>query len=152
MKIREWITNNLGLKVVSLVLAVATWFYITAELRKNREEEERAIVNMLRYDVVSKRLPIQLTLVGNLQEGYHIDTEGVTVTPPRCLVIGPKHILENVSTARTVPVDISEYTRDITREVEIAPLAKGIRPQSVFVTVFIPIEKTSEHTRETKSP
>ncbi|MBN3038921.1 MAG: hypothetical protein JW869_05835 [Candidatus Omnitrophica bacterium] len=29
----KWINNNLGLKIVSLVLAVITWFYISGELK-----------------------------------------------------------------------------------------------------------------------
>ncbi|MBL7091960.1 MAG: hypothetical protein ISS24_00975 [Candidatus Omnitrophica bacterium] len=32
----KWLFNNFWLKVISLILAAVTWFYISGELRKGR--------------------------------------------------------------------------------------------------------------------
>lgn len=32
--IKRWFTHNLALKIIALVLAVITWFYINGELTK----------------------------------------------------------------------------------------------------------------------
>ena len=146
MKAKKWITNNLGLKVLSLILAIATWYYIAWELEKAKIEEERAIFSMLHYDVISKKLPIQLIMVGDAVEGYEIIESGVTIDPQVCVVIGPKHILENIESARTVPLDISEYTKAIDAQLSLAPIARGIVLKDDFVKVHIPIVKKKETT------
>ena len=30
---KKWFTNNPGLKIISLILAIVTWFYISGELK-----------------------------------------------------------------------------------------------------------------------
>lgn len=141
MRAKKWITNNIALKIVSLLLAIATWFYINMELTKIKTEEEKALFSMLHYDVVSKILPVQVTIAGETREGYEIVTKGITVSPKTCMVIGPKNILDNVEIARTVPINISEYTQDINRDIELAPIAKGIELKNYFVKVYVPIVK-----------
>ena len=144
MKARRWITNNLGLKMLSLVLAITTWFYINRELAKMKNEEERAIFSLINYEVTSKRLPVNLTLVGNTQKGYEIATDKITLEPETCVVIGPKKILSDISYVRTLPIDISEYTKDIAKEVPLAPIAEGISLKDYMVKIHIPIIKKVE--------
>ena len=146
MKAKKWITNNLGLKILSLILAIATWYYIAWELEKVKSEEEKAIFSMLHYDVISKKLPIQLTLVGDTIEGYEIITDGITIDPQVCVVIGPKRILEDIDSARTMPLNISEYTKAIDTQLSLAPIARGIILKDDFVKVHIPILKKQETT------
>lgn len=141
MKAKRWITHNLGLKILALVLAIATWFYISQELTKLKNEEERAIIDMLHYKVISKKLPVQLMIVGEARKEYKVIMENVTVQPETIIVIGPKNILDEVNYARTVPIDISEYTKDINKDIALAPIARGIRLKNTFVKVFIPIAK-----------
>ena len=141
MRAKRWITNNIGLKLLALVLAITTWFYINKELAKIKNEEERAIFSMLNYNVISKKLPIQLTIVGKPQEGYEVLTEGITIDPVTCVVIGPQKILMDVSVARTIPIDISEYTKDITKHFSLAPIAKGISLRDYLIKVHIPVVK-----------
>ncbi len=144
MRLKRWIMNNLGLKVLALILAIGTWFYINKELTKVKTEEEKAIFSMLHYDVISKKLPIQVTIVGKVVPGYEIDTAGITVEPAACAVIGPKNLLESVDIARTVPIDISEYTQSVSKELALAPIAKGLELKNYFVKVHIPIVKEGE--------
>jgi len=33
---KTWVTNNFWIKIVSLILAVITWFYVNGELSKER--------------------------------------------------------------------------------------------------------------------
>jgi len=144
VKTKQWIINNLGLKILALILAMGTWFYINMELTKVKTEEERAIFSMLHYDVISKKLPIQVTIVGVMRPGFKIDTEGITIDPETCVVIGPKNMLDDVDIARTVPVDISEYTQDIIKDLELAPIAKGLELKNYFVKIYIPIAREGE--------
>ena len=144
MRVKKWITNNIGLKMLALVLAMATWFYTGRELTKLKNEDERAIINMLRYEVVSKRVPIQLNIVGEPKQGYKLIKGDITVEPKSIVVIGPKNILEDVSAARTIPIDISENTKAIKKDISLAPIATGITLRDEFVNIYIPIVKIAE--------
>lgn len=144
MIVKKWLTNNLWLKILSLILATGTWFYVTWELTKVKDEEEKAIFSMLRYDVILKKLPIQLTIVGEVKQGHEIVKDKITIDPETCIVIGPKYILEEVSFARTLPIDISESTKDIDKQIALAPIASGITLKDDFVKVHIPIVKKEE--------
>ena len=141
MRAKKWIINNIGLKVLSLILAIATWVYISQELAKLRDEEERAIFSMLHYDVISKTLPIQITIVGEVREGYELVAEDIAVEPETCVVIGPENILSEVAFVRTLPIDVSEYTKDAKRQIALAPIASGLTLKDNFVKVNIPIVK-----------
>lgn len=139
MRLKKWITNNFGLKIATLILAVVTWVYVSLELAKIKSEEEKSIINMLQYEVVSKRLPVQLTLVGQARGDRQVATEGITIEPEAIVVIGPDNILKDVAFVRTVPIDISEYTQDIVKDVDLAPIKEGIALKHTTVRVRIPI-------------
>lgn len=151
MRVKKWITNNLGLKILSLILAIVTWFYINEEFTRRKNEEEKAIFSMLHYDVILKKLPIQLTIVGQLSESHEIVTDNISIDPKTCIVIGPKRILDDISFVRTVPIDVSEYTKDINSQIALAPIASGISLQDEFVKVYIPIIKKAETAGAQKS-
>lgn len=144
MRVKKWIINNLGLKILSLALAIATWFYVNQEFARRKTEEEKAIIKVLHYEVVTKKIPIQLIIVGKLKSEYEIVSDGIVISPESCVVIGPEIILRDVSAVRTLPIDISEYTKDVNREIALAPIAEGITLKDYFVKVYIPIVKKPE--------
>ncbi len=143
-KLRRLITHNFWLKVLSLVLAIVTWFYVTWQLEKTKHEEERAIFSMIHYDMVLRALPIEVTIAGKPKDGYEVKEKGITVEPKECLIVGPKNILADVKTAKTVPVDISGYSKDIDKRVSLAPMTGGIISEDEFIKVYIPILKKEE--------
>ncbi|MBU4376247.1 MAG: YbbR-like domain-containing protein [Candidatus Omnitrophica bacterium] len=144
LKIKRFIMHNFWLKLLSLVFAVVTWFYVTWQLGRVRREEEKAIFSMIHYDVVLRELPVDLIIVGKPKEGYIIKESGITVEPKECIIVGPKNILGDVKTAKTVPIDISGYSKDIDRRVALAPIAGGITSEDEFIKIHIPIIKKNE--------
>ncbi len=141
MKIKKWITNNIGLKLLALILAIVTWFYTNWELVKIKNKEQRAIISMLEYNVISKKIPVQLTIVGTAQQGYRVLTKDITVEPETIVIVGPEKILRDVNIARTMPIDISNYTKDFKMHIPLAPIADGINLKESLVKVNIPIIK-----------
>lgn len=45
--LKQFFTQNVGLKITALVLALALWFYIVGELNKGSEEEKRLLHKIL---------------------------------------------------------------------------------------------------------
>ncbi len=144
LRIKKWITHNFWLKVISLILAVTTWSYVTWQLKNAKEEEERTMFSMIHYDFVSKVLPIEVIIAGKARNGYEVAQGGITASPADCLVIGPKNILNDITIARTVPVDISGHSKDIDKRISLAPIPGGIVTKDEFIKVHIPIVKTPE--------
>lgn len=143
-RIKKWITHNFWLKVISLILAVTTWSYVTWQLKKAKEEEEQAMFSMIHYDFASKVLPVEVTIAGKARNGYEVTLSGITVSPADCLVIGPKNILDDISAAKTAPVDISGCSKDIDRRISLAPIPGGFATKDEFIKVHIPIVKIPE--------
>ena len=144
MRLRQWVLNNIGLKFLAVLLSAITWFYIYAELRKGGIEERRAAFSFLKYKVISKKLPVKVILAGELPDDYMIREDGIKVYPPTVHVIGPEILLKDVDFARTMPVDITEYRKPFERDIELAPIAKGIDLQNEIVRIIIPIVKSGE--------
>ena len=89
-------------------------------------------------------LPIQVTIAGKAKDGYEVVQSGIAASPVECAVIGPKNILEDVTVAKTVPIDISGRTKDTEKRVSLAPIASGIVIKEEFVNVHIPITNKAE--------
>src|SRR3989338_7685467 len=143
-KLRRLITHNFWLKVLSLALAIVTWFYVTWQLEKAKREQETALFSMIHYDIILRALPIEVTIAGKPKDGYEVKEKGITIEPKECLIVGPKNILTDVKTAKTLPLDISGYSKDLDKRVSLAPLAGGIISQDEFIKVHIPIVKKEE--------
>lgn len=138
------ILNNFGLKILAFFLAVMTWFYVVTELHKGAIEEREALQSILPYRAISKQVPIMLDLTGEPQEGYSVDHDKIVVNPSMCIMIGPKSLMKRLTSVKTEPIDISGYAKTVTKDVTIAPPAKGITIKEKFVKVTIPIVKIKD--------
>ncbi|MFH1753682.1 MAG: YbbR-like domain-containing protein [Candidatus Omnitrophota bacterium] len=137
------ILNNLGLKLLALILAIATWAYIVIELQSGTLEEKEILKNVLPYRMISKKLPIELNLVGEVPDGYAVVHDEIIITPANFVIVGPKAVLGELSVIETQPVHIEGNTKTITRNITIIPPAKGIIKEK-FIRVTIPIVKVTE--------
>jgi len=140
-KIKNIIFNNIGLKALSLLLAVGVWFYIAGELNRLALEEGMGLKGGIPYKIAAKTLPIIIDVRGDMTEGYRINEEKILITPQVCNVIGVKRIIDKINVIKTVPINVSEYTRTVTMRVSLQPPAKGIKIVDRIVSVVIPIEK-----------
>ncbi len=132
------ISNNLILKMVSLVLAVGIWFYIAIDLDKGAEDE-RLILHPS-YGMVTKRLAIKAVVVGNPRQGYRVDEARIAIAPEYCIVVGPRSLLGNIKYIYTMPIDVSGEDRTVTRSVPLKSAAEGVRAEETLVTATVPIE------------
>jgi len=70
---KDWIVNNFWIKIISLVLAVATWFYVNGELTK----ESRPSRNFFRS--MHEEKPAKITLpfleTKDMNKGYVAEKE-----------------------------------------------------------------------------
>lgn len=136
--------GSLLLKMIALVLAVLTYFFIHHEI--NKSDEKTADPSYKLIKLTAKNLPLKVRLATAPPEGYRIAADKVSSNPSQVIVVGPEVLLEEASTAETALVDVSENTSTVTKRIPLESVA-GIHltgdPYSVEVTV--PIEKIEEN-------
>ena len=141
---RNFFTKNVGLKLIALVLALTSWFYIVKELNKGTEEEMRFLRKILPSEgLTARRLAIKPIFVGKMRRGYQILNNKIIIVPDYCIVVGAKDLLEKVRFAYTMPVDVTGAFRTLTKSVPLNPIAPGIYMEETLVQITIPIEKTA---------
>lgn len=141
MNIKKIILNNIGLKLVALVLAVIAWVYIIGELNKATPEERAALERLLPYRMTAKFLSVQLNLTGEPRKGYSVQADEATIEPKGIMVVGPRSVLDRTSFIKTEPINISDHTRTFSKDVSLMPLAKGLSVKDKVITVTIPVKK-----------
>ena len=136
------ILNNITLKLLALIIAVITWFYIVVELHKGNVEEKEVLQRMLpQYHMIAKNLPVKLNLVGEPGKGYTIQYDKIKIDPSLCIIVGPRTVLSRLNSINTQPIDITEYKKTFTKSISVEYPVKGIEIKEKFIKVFIPIIK-----------
>lgn len=141
----KFFTNNILLKFVSLIIALAIWFYIVGELNKGTEEERKFLQKVLPAEgLAAKKLPIRPVIVGKPRYGYYVDDRGMRTVPDYCIVVGTRDIVGNIRYAYTMPIDVAGLSKAFTKSVALSPIAPGIFMDETLVQVTIPVEKSEQ--------
>ena len=141
--IKELFTKNLGLKFVSLILALTLWVYTVSELKKGSEEETRLLNSILpRESMAAKKLIIRPIFVGKPRWKHSVAVSRTVVVPEFCIVVGTKDLIDKLRYAYTTPIDISGVSKPFSRSIPLNPIAPGIYMEETLVQVTVPVEKS----------
>jgi len=140
MKFKNILLNNIGLKLLALLFAFVTWFYV-AETTK--PQARRTVLQKLFAPAyyVSKRLDVRPVFKGAVPEGYVLVENKVKVIPESMVILGPSNLLAEKEHIYTKPIDLSEHTKTRTVPAELRDLSRSTRMKDVKVEVLLPIEK-----------
>ena len=135
--------ENALLKFISLILALALWFYVVNELHKGTVEERQLLRSILPAEsMIAKKLPIKPIFIGKARWGFGLVRDKSVVVPDYCIVVGTKELLDKVKFAHTMPIDVSGLSKSFTRTISLSPIAPGIFMEETLVQVTVPIERT----------
>jgi len=141
-KLNNFFTENIGLKLIALILALALWFYIVDELKKGSEEESQFLNNVLPSEgVLAKKLPIKPIFIGHPRPGFVLNNRKTSVIPEYCIVVGTKELLGKIRFAYTLPIDLTGNYKTMLKSVALNPIAPGIYMEETLVQVTVPIER-----------
>ncbi|MFA6637104.1 MAG: YbbR-like domain-containing protein [Candidatus Omnitrophota bacterium] len=141
---KKIITNNFWAKVVTLVFAVATWFYVFDLMNSDpylhrRESPEKMLS---RFNFSLKEVPIKPVFYGKSPRGYKVIFDDVKVEPEKMTIFGPKEALDQVDELRTDRIDLREYTSSVQLRLGLSSDVKYIDLDNKVVDVFLPVEST----------
>ncbi|MFH0732693.1 MAG: hypothetical protein V2A72_07230 [Candidatus Omnitrophota bacterium] len=116
------IVHNAFLKITALFLAVFTWAYIANVLYSSVpdwQKSSQAVVKLRGENVIVKRLPVHVNLVGTPNDRYTVAIDRIRISPLDCVASGPLDKIEAVSFITTEPISVDKATKDIRRNVMI---------------------------------
>ena len=152
MEIQKLIFNNFWLKLLSLVLAIATWFYVfdlvTSDSHLQKDETAEDV--FMRYKFAVKEVPVKPVFVGKTPEGYRTIFEKMVVKPDTIHIFGPEEVIENVQELKTGRIDLGEYTRSTRITSGINSDVKFLEFEEDAVDIYLPVEPVAKDTAEKK--
>ncbi len=143
------ITNNFWAKVVTLVFAIATWFYVFDLMNSDpyvyRRDNSEQMMSNFNFDL--KEVPIKPVFYGKPPRGYKVEFDKVKVEPEKMTIFGPKEALDKVDELRTDRIDLREYTASVQLKLGISSDVKYINLKNTIVDVYLPVESTSSSSK-----
>jgi len=143
MRLLDIVFHNFWPKLISLILAMATWFYvfdvINTESFTQKKEPGEAFFD--KYKFVVKEIPVKPIFTGISPEGYRVIFEDVKVNPSHISIFGPDRILENANELKTDRIDLGEYTRSTTLHLGVHSDVRALRLEGKLVEVYLPVVK-----------
>ncbi len=142
MRLGDVLFNNFWPKLISLVLAVATWFYIFDLVSSDSfsQKKETAEDIYARYKFTVKEVPVSPVFSGNSPTGYHVVFDKVKVEPSVIAIFGPEEVLKEVDNLSTDRINLGEYTRSVNLRLGVRSDLKFLRTDDKAVDVYLPVE------------
>jgi len=145
VKMQKALLNNVWLKVMALVLALITLFYVS---ETNKAGLEKTVLQKLLSSTyyISKELRVLPDFRGEVPDGYEFKKADVKVTPASILVVGPSRVLSKKDSLLTRPIELGEHTKEKTLDVELEDITPSLKAQKIKVQVYLPVVKLEDKT------
>jgi YbbR domain-containing protein len=137
---KNFISGNLILKIVSALLAILTWVYIDREIARIKEKEKVTLIWDKELNLEVRELPIRPNIKGVPPRGYRLVEARLSVNPPQCKVVGKKEVLDSIEYVETEPVDVRKINKTAVIKISLHPVSNLIIPEGE-VEVVVPVEK-----------
>ncbi|MBU1084588.1 MAG: YbbR-like domain-containing protein [Candidatus Omnitrophota bacterium] len=136
------IFNNFFAKIISLALAVATWFYVFDLVNKDSFSQKNETIEDVfsRYKFVVKEVPVKPVFTGKSPEGYRVAFDKVKIEPDKISVFGPEEAVAGLEGLQTDRINLGEYTRSVKLSLGLNSDVKFLRINDKVVDVYIPVE------------
>ncbi len=144
--LRRFFTENIGLKIVALFLALITWFYIVKQLNMEGTKEEMQLLKRIMPSerIAAKKLIIKPIFIGHPRNGFEVVRDKVLMVPEFCIVVGTKDVLESIKYVYTLPIDVGGMSQPFTKSVPLNPIAPGVYLEETLVQVMVSIDKVKQ--------
>lgn len=138
----KFITNNFLAKIISLALAIATWFYVfdlvnsDSFIKKNETIEDV----FSRYKFIMKEIPVKPVFSGKSPEGYRVLFDKVKIEPAVISVFGPEEAMDDLEGLQTDKINLGEYTRSVKLSLGLNSDIKFLSISDKVVDLYLPVE------------
>jgi len=145
MGIFKIITNSFWAKIITLIFAIATWFYVFDLVNTDSFlQQKESIEDLLgEYQFILKEVPVKPVFYGKSPEGYQVMFDKVIVEPNEVSIFGPEEIITNIEELKTEKIYLGEYTRSVKLSLGIVSNIENLKVQNNIIDVYLPVEAIS---------
>jgi YbbR domain-containing protein len=139
-----FISNNFYIKIISLVLALFAWGYISGQVYREsleKEKETASLINVSGENTVVKTLPIYVKIEGEPAQGYSVVLDRISVSPAHSVVAAPPDIIKDLTYISTEPVIIEGKNSTVKYNAKITDIPGCMIGYEGPVSVTIPIRR-----------
>jgi len=142
MGIFKIITNSFWAKIITLIFAIATWFYVFDLVNTDSFlQQKESIEDLLsEYQFILKEVPVKPVFYGKSPEGYQVMFDKVIVEPNEVSIFGPEEIIANIEELKTEKIYLGEYTRSVKLSLGIVSNIENLKVQNNIIDVYLPVE------------
>jgi hypothetical protein len=147
MNLGKIILNNFMAKIIALILAASTWFYVYDLIKNDSylQKKETAEDMVSRYKFIVKEVPVRPVFTGKSPDGYMVSFDKVKAVPERISVFGPKEIVENLDFLNTENINLAEYTRSVRLRLGLKSNIRFLKMEDKVVDVYLPVISTDSN-------
>ena len=146
-RLLRFFTESVGLKIVALILALILWFYVGKELSRESEGNRSFLKRLFPSEgVMAKKLVISPAIEGSPRSGYEVDKASVTLAPSYCIAVGTKDLLDNITIAPTMPINVDGASKSFVRSIPLRPIP-GVYMEETATQVSIPIQRINKNSQ-----
>ncbi len=139
------ILHNLWPKILSLVLAIATWFYVFDLVNSDSLRKETVADILSQTNFIVKEVEVKPVFTGKTPAGYKVVFDDIKVHPASVAIFGPEVIVDKVTELRTDRIDLGEYTRSVVLHLSIHSNVRSLQLDDKVVEVSIPVYPLKEN-------
>lgn len=134
--------RNFWAKVITLILAIATWFYVFDVADKDFTQPKFRMMEGVspQQDFSLKTLRIEPTFRGRSPLSHRARLDQVEVYPNEIHVLGPTHILDMFDILKTEAIDLRQLRENTKVKVGLEELSEFVGFEDDFVEVYIPVD------------
>ncbi len=146
MRLGKILSNNFWPKVIALVLAIATWFYVIDLVDRDSFSQKKESMEevMSRYKFMVKKVPVKPAFFGKSPKGYKVLMNDVVLDPPSIVIFGPEKLISEIEVLSTDNINLAEYTRTVKLRLGIQSGVKALQLKNKWVDVYLPVEAVKE--------
>ena len=146
MNLGKFLLNNFMAKVIALILAISTWFYVYDLIKNDSyiQKKQTAEDVIAQYKFIVKEVPVRPVFVGKTPEGYVVSFDKVKVLPEEISVFGPKEIVEGLDYLNTEKINLDEYTRSVRLRLGLKSNIRFLKMKDKVVDVYLPVVSTKK--------
>ena len=152
MGLMKNIFHNAWPKLLALVLAIATWFYVFDLVNSDSQRKETVAEILSRTNFIVKEVKVKPVFTGKTPNGYMVVFDEVKIRPATVAIFGPEVIVNKVTELRTDRIDLGEYTRSVTLKLGVHSNVKSLSLDDKVVEVVLPVYPLLKKDEVEKAP
>lgn len=135
---------NFWAKIVTLILAIATWFYVFDMVNQDYTFEQTLFRPAAEPEFTLKKIVVEPSFTGAPPRGYRARLDEVRVDPQHVHVLAPVTMIRRIDAIRTERIDLRKVTKSTKFSVGLTTDLDMLTLPEEKVEVYVPVSRVDD--------